>query len=328
MKKLRTAVCLIIIVACLPGILISARRLPADTHGLTAKKYAGWSGVLRIWAFEGWTGGDKTAAWMNCCAASFEKSHPGVYVQVIYAGEEAVRLLSRTGVRAPDAVVFPPGLMDSPDGLAPLSGLPVRESLRSCGQGYAAPVALGGYMWAVNEGAEGIAVPAAEAWRSWPRAAEALGNPDAVIEEIEIVPPGIDLGLPASAGQDSPMDRFIAGQLGAVPVTQRELARLERLRDQGRGPEWTLRPGAQPWTDQVLYMAATAQGGERQVLAQELIAYLLTEECQSALSQVGLFTALDAPTGYAPGSGMEMMDLTLLREGLKTSGAFNAIHEP
>jgi hypothetical protein len=288
-----------------------------------AEKYAGWSGVLRVWAFEGWTGGDKMAAWVGRCAASFEKSHPGVYVEVSYPGKEAIRSLSRSGVRPPDAVLFPPGLMESPDGLSPLPALPVRGSL---GGDYAIPVALGGYAWAMNGEADGAAVPADEEWRSWSRAAAALGDPAASIEEIVPEPPGIDLGLPASSR--TPLERFTAGELGAVPVTQRELAKLERLRDQGRGPEWTLRPGAQPWTDQVIYMAAVASGDERQSLAEELIGHLLSPECQTALTAQGLFSVLNAPTGYPSGSAMETMDLSLLRQGLTTSTAFNAKPEP
>lgn len=323
MKKVRTAICLAVIAACIPGILISAMHLPADAKPLIAEKYAGWSGVLRIWAFEGWTGGDKMAAWVGRCAAAFEKSHPGVYVEVSYPGEEAIRSLSRSGVRPPDLIAFPPGLMDSPDGLAPLPELPVRNGL---GGEFAAAVALGGYAWAVNNEADGTAVPADEDWRSWSQAAAALGDPGAIIEEIELEPPGIDLGLPASSR--TPLERFTAGELGAAAITQRELARLQRLRDQGRGPDWTLRPGAQPWTDQVIYMAAVESGGEQQALAMELIAYLLSPECQSALVKCDLFSVLDAPTGYAPGSAMEAMELALLRKGLTAPPAFNAKCEP
>ena len=323
MKKTRTWLCILVIAACIPGIIFSAQRLPADAKPLIEEKYAGWSGVIRVWAFEGWTGGDKMAAWVNHCAASFEKSHPGVYVQVTYPGAEAVRTRSRSGVKPPDAILFPPGLLDSPEGLAPLDGLPVRESLALCGQGYAAPVALGGYAWAVNARAEGAAVPADGEWRSFSRAAAALGDPGAIIEETLPEPPGIDLGLPASAR--TPMESFTAGELGAVVVTQRELASLERLRGQARGPEWTLRTGARAWTDQVIYMAVPDGAAAP---AMELLDHLLTPECQSLLAKQNLFSVLDAPTGCAPGSCMEQMDLSLLRQGLTAAHAFNDKREP
>ena len=80
MKKLRTAAYFFVIAACLPGILRSAARLPADHRPLVAEKYAGWSGVIRVWAFEGWTGGDKMAGWINRCAAAFEKMRRRFFV--------------------------------------------------------------------------------------------------------------------------------------------------------------------------------------------------------------------------------------------------------
>lgn len=314
MKKLRTAVCLAIICACLPGILLSAKRLPRDNRALVEKKYAGWSGVLRIWAFEGWTGGDLMAGWINGCASAFEKSHPGVYIEVTYPGAEAVQQLGRTGVRAPDMVLFPPGLMDSPQGLAALS-----DGSHACA------VALGGYAWAVNDAAEGTAIPPDEDWRSWTRAAESLGEPGAIIEEIEIEPPGIDLGLPAAASAADALTRFMNGELRAVPVTQREIARLLRLQDQGRGPEWRLQcSGA--WTDQVMYLSIVAGGQE--ALSQEFLAHLLSPECQARLARVKLLSATASPADYSPGSAMEAMQLSMLREGFTPSAAFNTVSEP
>lgn len=324
MKKFRTALCLAVIALCLPGIYFAAKRLPQNNSALIGKKYAGWSGVLRIWAFEGWTGGDLMAGWIGRCAAAFEKSHPGVYIEVKYVSAEQAQLRGESGVRPPDMILFPPGLLTSTSGLAALDVLPVRADLLGCGQGFAAPVALGGYVWAVNDAAEGTAVPADEPWRQWSRAA---AEGPARWEEIELEPPGVDLGLPASADAAEPLARFLNGELGAVCVTQRELARLTRMSDQGRGPEWTLAPAAN-WTDQALYLSVPASGDERESLSMEFLAHLLTPECQAELTRANLFTVLDAPTGYPGGSAMEILDAALLRPGLTVSPAFNIFPEP
>lgn len=320
MKKLRTFVCLGVIALCLPGIVLSARRLPADNSGLIEKKYAGWSGVLRIRAFEGWTGDDSAAAWIRRCAASFEKAHPGVYIEITSSAPD--RLTAADGVRAPDMILFPPGLLSSVSELVPTGVLPVRPSLLGCGQGYAAPVALGGYGWAINESASGQAAPADEEWRRWSMA----GGPRTE-SEADFAPPGLDLGLPASAAAAEPLTRFINGELGAVCVTQREIARLNRLADQGRGPEWTFAP-ASGWTDQTLYLSVVQNGGEREGLSMEFLRHLLLPECQQLLTKSGLFTVLDAPTGYPAGSAMERMDASLLNPELKTPPAFNINAEP
>jgi len=322
MKKLRTVVCLTIILLSLPGIYLSAHRLPLKTGDLISEKYAGWSGVLRIRAFEGWTGGDAASGWIRRCAAAFEKSHPGVYIEI--KSSEPDRLLCADGVLPPDMILFPPGLLSSTDSLAPLAALPVRSDLLGCGQGFAAPVAIGGYGWAVNESASGQASPADEPYRIWSRAART--GPD-LQGEIELVSPGVDLGLPASASGTDPLTRFINGELGAVCVTQREIQRLNRLSDQGRGPEWTFAPG-ENWTDQILYLSALRSGGEREQLSLEFIAHLLTPECQRELVRVGLFTVLDFPTGYSGGGALGRMDAALLRPGLTQPPAFNIIPEP
>lgn len=322
MKKLRTLFCLTVIGLCLPGIVLSARRLPADNSALVGKKYAGWSGVLRIHAFEGWSDGDG-AMWIRRCAAAFEKNHPGVYIEI--KSVSADRLLSPDdSVRPPDMILFPPGLLSSAEGLSPLEPLPVRPDLMGAGQGFAAPVAMAGYGWAVNGSADGSGIPADEPYRRRSQAAasgpESSPAPDAPL-------PGVDLGLPASADAAAPLTRFINGELGAVCLTRQELLRLDRLRDQVRGPDWTFSP-ADAWTDQVLYLAALQSGDERESLSREFIAHLLTPDCQRQLARAGLFSVLDAPTGYTRGSTMADLQDALLRPGLTTPPAFNIFPEP
>lgn len=322
LKKLRTVLCFSIISLCLPGIFLSARRLPWDKSDLIGKKYAGWSGVLTIRAFEGWSGGDG-AAWIRRCAAAFEKAHPGVYIEI--KPVSADRLSDPgPGVHAPDMILFPPGLLSSIEGLAPLDALPVRAELLGAGQGFAAPVAMGGYGWAVNEAAPGTAVPPDEQWRRWSRAAE--NGPD-LRTDIEVPSQGVDLGLPASAPAADPLTRFINGELGAMCVTRTELQRLVRLSDQGRGPDWTFAPGG-GWTDQILYLSALKSDGEREQLSRAFIAHLLTHECQRQLVRAGLFSVLDVPAGYTRGSAMSMLEDALLRPGLTTPTAFNINPEP
>jgi len=223
---------------------------------------------------------------------------------VIYPGAEAVKQLGRTGVRAPDMILFPPGLPDSPEGLAMLPD-----------GSYARAVALGGYAWAINDAAEGISIPADEDWRSWSAAAQWLGDPGAIMEDIEINPPGIDLGLPASADASDALTRFANGGLYAVPVTQREIARLERLRDQGRGPDWRIQASATR-TDQAIYFSIVEGGQE--ALSLELLEHLLSDECQARLRDVNLLSATGAAVGYPPGSAMAALD----GRRLEAEGAF------
>lgn len=326
MRRVRTILCLIVIALCVPGILLASKRLPLNNEPLVAKKYAGWSGVLRIWAFEGWTGGESLAGWINRCAAGFEKAHNGVYVQVKYVDADVLVQLGQTGVRPPDMILFPPGLLDSAEGLSPMDELPVRAALSEAGGGYAAPVALGGYGWAVNAGAGGAAIPPDEDWRSWSRAAAALGAPEEPEAELELTPPGMDLGLPAISSmeeitvQDGALTQFINGNLGAVAVTQRELSRLTRLSEQGRGPEWTFLPGRGAYTDQVLYLAVPAGDEETEALSKEFALCLLSDESQSLLAKWGAFPTTAADSGAA--GSLYRMDQWLRKDGLTVAPAF------
>ena len=218
-RKLRAVLCIICLSALVPLLVFARRVLPMDTQSLVAKKYDGWSGVLRLWVFEGWPcGTGSLAPWLNQCVTRFESAHPGIYIQPQYVDEDAISDFGESGILPPDMLLFPPGLLNSPEGLVPLEtpdGL--RTALAHCGlwQGtaYATPVAMGGYMWVWNQAlTDGIpsdwrdagiapAVLEPQDWRRWDAALLALGagrRDDAAAHDEDDVSaslPGLDLGL-------------------------------------------------------------------------------------------------------------------------------------
>lgn len=109
---------------------------------------------------------------------------------------------------------------------------------------------------------------------------------------------------------DDALERFIAGELSALPVSQRELSRLVRLRDAGRGPDWACAAtGVVAYTDQLLLSGVVGQadgdGAEREALAEEFIALLCTGQMQQRLADVGAFSVTGARihsdfSAYAP----------------------------
>ena len=227
MKKLRSALCALALALIVPLLLCANRILPVDTRPLVAEKYAGWSGVLRLWIFEGWPcGTGSLSPWLNHCIARFERNHPGVYVQPRVVDAGAITSMNDSGILPPDMILFPPGLLTSPEGLLALRQPDrLRPSLAECGRlgtaTYAVPVAMGGYMWAWNtaltdalpddwrEDELALAVPAPESWRRWDAALLALCSGRLVATRSETdgstPPPGIqtelDLGL---SGATSP----------------------------------------------------------------------------------------------------------------------------
>ena len=103
---------------------------------------------------------------------------------------------------------------------------------------------------------------------------------------------------------------FINGKLPYLIVSQAELARLIRLRDAGRGPDWACAAtGEVACADQLLLLGVVDQsdesGAQREALAMEFAAYLLGEDCQKKLADIGGFAVTDVQlyssySAYAP----------------------------
>ena len=375
MRKLRIALCALCLALLVPLLIHARRALPVDTRPLVAEKYAGWSGVLRLWIFEGWPSGtDGISPWLNPCIARFEKAHPGVYVQPRFVDADAIATLNDSGILPPDMLLIPPGLLNSTKGLAALTapeGLrpALAEAGASNGTTYAVPVALGGYLWAWNaaltDGVDGdwretdaaLAVPPAEPWRRWDAALLALCAGEVAIsdgqdapQDLDIVPDALDLdlGLAGDAPEPTPTPavplprtaprrlpagfdwdadawrHFVNGEAAAIPVTQREIRRLQALAGQGKGPDWRLSPGANPFTDQLLCLAVVEnEDAGKRGLCGEFLEGLLSDESQGALSLAGAFSVTDCPSGYAPGDPLGAMEAVLRDARLRVPGCFD-----
>ena len=344
MKKLRAVLCLLCLALLLPALARLRLTLPRDTHALVEKKYAGWSGVLRLWVCDGQSdGADSPAAWLNDCVFSYERAHEGVYVQWQTVDAEAIRGIAQGALLPPDMILFPPGLLPDGDGLIPLDapgGLRVAS-----GDARALPVALGGYLWAINEAASDAApaLPVPEPFRRWDVALLSLwasGRPEAPTGGADQPAPGdIDLGLTAwtevreggaTASPESLVPdenawrRFINGEAFALPVTQREIRRLQALSDQGRGPQWRLVPREGGFTDQIWYLGLVDRpdAEAQRALCHSFAEHLLSEDCQGRLHRSGLFSVTDALSGYDAGDARLTLEVQLRAQPPVTPPAF------
>lgn len=311
MKKLISLICLMALLTLVPAAVLIYQGLPADTQGYVEKKYSGWNGVLRAWVCSRFSASASFTGWLNACAADFERAHEGVYIEFTPVSAQAMAELGQNGIRPPELLFFSPGVLGSPAGLRE-ADLPanLRGDLAACGSGYAIPVALGGYIWVYNpELCGGAPQPGAGALvclpdgegRSFSAAAAALLSDAPQAQAVETPEPGIDLGLPASAGAaemfrtEDALEQFIDGELPFLCVSQVELARLIRLKDAGQGPEWACAGGGgAAYTDQILLSGVVAQqdadGAAREALAAEFIQMLCEAEYQRRLKDVGAFS--------------------------------------
>lgn len=316
MRKALTFICVLIMTLIFPLAVMIGKGLPADTRALVAEKYAGWNGVLQGWVCCEWGGG--FISWLNGCAADFEKRHEGVYIEFIPVSVQNVQAMLRGGITSPDMLLFSPGIVSDEAALRSISPPDeLRKELRF--SEHAWPVAMGGYILAVNPSLPEVepAAIADDEHHSWSAALAALTSDPPSDAEIEIMDPGLDLGLPASAGEtmdiQAALDAFINGELACLPVSQDELARLMRLRDAGRGADWTCTPtGRIAYTDQLLLAGFPVRSNhaERNALAEEFARSLLEPEHQAALAKSGAF-AVTGERIHAAHSAHAQMDALL-----------------
>ena len=375
MRKLRGTLCLLSLLLLIPALVFTRHMLPIDTRPLVAEKYAGWSGVLNLWIYEGWPlGSGSISPWLNQCITGFERAHPGVYVQPLFVDNGAITSVNDSGIVPPDILLFPPNLLASPEGLLPLAAPEnLRPALCRSGQWngttYAIPVALGGYLWVFNsewistlpdswdDTDAVLSVPPPEPWRRWDAALLALcseryapADPDSTAKSTASPAGEVELGL---AGGESPVPtaspepnrngtlcrhlpadfhydedawrHFVNGESAAMPVTQREIRRLQALSDRGKGPQWQLGPGDNGFTDQLLAMAIVNRpdNADRQTLCADFISWLLTDTCQSSLYRASAFSVTGVPSGYASSDPLAILDNSLRNPSLSVPRIFD-----
>ena len=346
MRKFLQLLCLI----CVLALIVAAARifpqLPADSQPYVEKKYAGWNGVLRGWVSSEWSCSGSFVRWLNACAAGFEKRHEGVYLEFTEVDAAAMADLGGSGIRPPELVLFSPGVQVDASRLLPIDA---RATL-DCGTDRALPVAMGGYIWVYNRtlcnGAPSLndldaltLLPDGNG-RCFTGAAIALLSGH-VEGEIALPDPGLDLGLPTMARpsaelmqSEDALTAFVNGDLPYLIVSQAELARLIRLRDAGRGPDWACAAtGDVACADQLLLLGvvdqADAAGEQREALAEAFAAYLLGEDSQRMLADIGGFAVTDvqlypAHSAYAPMEALLRSRALALPEAFSEHSAANA----
>ncbi len=345
MQKSLQLLCLICVLALIVAAARIFPRLPADSQPYVKKKYAGWNGVLRGWISSEWSCDGSFVRWLNACAAGFEKRHEGVYLEFTEVDAAAMADLTDSGIRPPELELFSPGVQVDAAQLLPLDA----QASLNCGSDRALPVAMGGYIWVYNralcdsapsfDDLDALTLLPDGGGRSFSAAAVALLSRHAEDgEEIELPDLGLDLGLPAMAEAGAELTRsedaltdFINGKLPWLIVSQAELARLIRLRDAGRGPDWACAgTGEVACGDQLLLLGVVDQadeaGAEREALAAEFAAYLLSEDCQKRLADIGGFAVTDVQL-YSSYSAYAPMEALLRSRSLAVPDAFSE-HSP
>ncbi|MEF9894747.1 MAG: extracellular solute-binding protein [Clostridia bacterium] len=385
MRKFGMGLCWVALLLLMLLVIVAAGRLPASNEGAAARMDDPFAGVLRVWVHGGWSPGSGSfVPWLNARAARFEKRHPGVYVQVERVSDMTLAAFGSGDVNPPDAILFPPGLLDGADGLLPLAArAQLTEAIADAGRYgealYALPVAMGGYAWALNrKWLEDVPLnwaaldppppakkrarfllqaPSDGRFLSWSGALNALCAPRSRTRagfQAEKAGEGLDLGLPddpRATQAPTPMPEtelvlcdlppalpadfrkgdtayaaFTGDVAAAIPVTQREIRRLQVLSEMGRGPDWTIAQGGAAFTDQLLMMAVVdaprPDAQARKALALSLLDFLLTEDSQAQLSLIRALRVTKGPALYGSQRGMAELE-AIYRGGFSSVNAFD-----
>jgi hypothetical protein len=341
LKKILPWMLVLALAAVCPGLM---RALPQSADGLAGRRYEGWSGVLRLWTFEGWQpGSGSLSPWLNRCITSFERAHPGVYIQLKPVSAQNLKDFADPALRTPDLILFPPGLIEDASALLPLDSPDLLPSLACTGlhggETLALPVAMGGYGWARSNALldfwpdDFTAIEPILSEKSRKNAPAALILPPdgdflcysgaliALLGRNNAVPP------PMTQRESAPFSAFINGRAAVTPMTQRELRRLMQLEESGRAPDYAFDAESVCFTDQLALLALPdthfSDSPARQALAAAFAAHLLTPESQQLLHSVRAFPVilLELPL-YEGVGGYQEMERALRSDDLRVPPAF------
>ena len=73
MRRAISVACVLLVIPLVLLFLYIRASLPGDAGPLIREKYSSWSGVLRLWIYEGWEA--NAVPWLNRAISGFEKGH-------------------------------------------------------------------------------------------------------------------------------------------------------------------------------------------------------------------------------------------------------------
>ena len=236
-------------------------------------KESPWAGVVQLWHISGWeTGKSSGVQWLKNAAASYEKSYPGMYIEVAGMTVEEAQQRLQKGERA-DLYSFPLGfvppeefcVIDAPQNIQGN----VLKSGQYQGQQIALPYMMGGYALIINRSIffeHQLLLPSDEEWtvESLKEAVMQLSNGDHIAIGYDVgqfTIPGAALliygGENITGGKavqtENAYDAFFNQELGILIGTQKEITSFRDI-SIGVGPdtEMLVLGG---YTDMVQYIA-------------------------------------------------------------------------
>lgn len=284
------------------------KRLPSDESELIREKYAGWTGVLRVWLLDDWEIGDGSLErFLTACAVGYEKTAPGVRVSVRAVSASALASYAESGVNPPDIVVYPSGFFVNDAGFIDVNvNAELRRGLWDGAR--AVPIAISACAWAWdaarfdgNISAARIACPesilaALICLRSGERDPELNSTPGGIDIGLETTATARDMDIHATDGGDMFMDDSAAklmrnGDIDAAVADMRDLPALAR---DGCRVAVT---GDACYVGEAAYMSIVAKDAPSQAACVDFLNYALGEGARH-IARAGALSAAENAFGW------------------------------
>lgn len=320
-----TAVCALLL-ALGPAL---TERLPAPPEGLASRQYEGWSGVVRLWVYQGFkTGAGSIVPWLNERLGEYEKRNAGVYVHVKTVSLEQLR--SYEDLPGPDMLIFTPGALTDASGLVALAdgGSALEGACAWQGESYAEPLCYGGYGLLINlslmDGPpadwrsalkSAYRAPAQRTGGAWALQVPGEGSWPEVARRLLGELPGAGEFTPEGYLECSEAEAwagFKRGEIACIPASQWQLRQMELLRAGGEGFDYGFYPMQPGYTD--MYFAAAIvdsamdDAGARADACRGIIDYLTSPDAQRQLDEALMLPALCGLELYGGAGGMGLLE--------------------
>lgn len=238
-----------------------------------------YRGILTLWnvdTFEGGTGSRKQ--FLSRVSRGYEKKRAGVLVLATDHTKESAEKSMREGV-FPDLISFGTGMTALNAKSLPISGYSAGGA--AAGEVYAVPWARGGYCMIENPDYK----------RKKDKSTGELYEEPTIVSQGEYTSPLVAMVVSGGTltGYEimSPMDAYVAftsGKSRYLVGTQRDINRLIN-----RGMEFISRP-ISVYNDIFQYISITTNDQTKYEYAAEFVRYLISEEVQLRLDEIGLYS--------------------------------------
>ena len=311
-KKKTTALvsALIVVVTCAALLIWALPKLPVKPK---TEQPITYQGVLEMWNVESFEGGvGSRESWLINRAAKFEAAHKGLFVHVTTLTVEQLATKLEEG-QTFDMICFSRGAgYIVKEQLAPYSGSvgAIRDNYLISGQldnkQYAVPLYSGAYcLFARSEQLSADRLLADALTAKYTRK---IGK-----NTVELQPlicgftpynsPLTALALSGGKGkanvsedvtQYQAYEQFVANKTAVTLLgTQRDMYRLSQRETNGKIDSLVFAP-LTGYTDLVQYVAISSSAGEKADSCKQFTEYLISEESQSTLVNLSLFSVLDS----------------------------------